>query len=316
MDNNRRWMLLPPGLSAVLALLVVALGGCGKTELTTPGPVGNPFVPAKVGTDSTLEVMTWNIEVFPKAGTTVDWVRQIIEGVQPDIVAVEEISNAASFTALSTSLGGWDGAQATSDAYQNVGFLYRVDGGLEMTAIYEIFSSGEYSRPFPRAPYVFEGTWKGTPIFVIANHLKASGNGVMDPADPWDEETRRRDACVLLAEYVTTQLAGQRVFVVGDMNDELTDAAANNVFQTFLDAPDTFKFADMAIAQGPSDDWSYPTWPSHLDHILVTAPLFDALTGPAALTTVVPLGAYMPNGMGKYVAEVSDHLPVITRLQP
>jgi endonuclease/exonuclease/phosphatase family metal-dependent hydrolase len=316
MFENRRGMMLPLGLLAGLSALVLVLAGCGKTETTTPEPVGNPFVPAQVGTDSTLEVMTWNIEVFPKAGTTIDWVRQIIEGVRPDIVAVEEISNTASFDALSAALGGWDGEHASSDAYQNLGFLYRVDGGLEVTSIYEIFASNDYSRPFPRAPYVLEATWNGTPIVVIGNHLKAMGNGVMDPSDPWDEETRRRDACILLAEYIKTELVGKRVFVVGDMNDEITDAAVNNVFQTFLDQPDTFRFADMAIALGPSEDWSYPTWPSHIDHILVTEPLFAALSGPSALTTVVPLGAYMPSGMGKYMTEVSDHLPVITRLQP
>jgi endonuclease/exonuclease/phosphatase family metal-dependent hydrolase len=316
MFENRRWMMLPLGLLAGLLALVLVLAGCGKTETTTPEPVSNPFVPAQVGTDSTLEVMTWNIEVFPKAGTTIDWVRQIIEGVRPDIVAVEEISNTVSFDALSAALGGWDGEHASSDAYQNLGFLYRVDGGLEVTSIYEIFASNDYSRPFPRAPYVLEANWNGTPIVVIGNHLKASGNGIMDPSDPWDEETRRRDACILLAEYIKTELVGKRVFVVGDMNDQLTDATANNVFQTFLDQPDTFRFADMAIALGPSEDWSYPTWPSHIDHILVTEPLFAALSGPAALTTVVPLGAYMPSGMGKYMTEVSDHLPVITRLQP
>jgi hypothetical protein len=85
---------------------------------------------------------------------------------------------------------------------------------------------------------------------VVANHLKASGNGLLDAADPWDEETRRRDACLLLAEFVETQLPDHRVFIVGDMNDELTDTAPHNVFQNFLDAPASWRFADMAIALG------------------------------------------------------------------
>lgn len=28
-------------------------------------------------------------------------------------------------------------------------------------------------------------------------------------------------------------------------------------------------FADMGIAMGSPSDWSYPTWPSHLDHLLL-----------------------------------------------
>lgn len=301
------------GVGAVAALL--GLAACGQTDKTVAPPPGNPFDAARVGADSTLEVMTWNIENFPKATTTVAWVRDIIEGLRPDIVAVQEIANGASFDNLAGQFTGWAGVHARSDAYQNLGFLYRLDGGLEFTAAYEIFGSG-YSREFPRSPYVLEANWRGTPIVVIANHLKASGNGILDPDDAYDEETRRRDACLLLAEFVQTQLPGRRVFIVGDMNDELTDNPPNNVFQNFLDAPADWRFADMAIAQGPSSGWSYPGWPSHLDHILVTAAVFPDLDKSGALTTVVSLHSVMPGGWSKYDAEVSDHLPVVVRLQP
>ena len=59
----RRWTGIVGGLTAVLLL-----AGCGETDKSVaPAPV-NPFEAARVGTDSTLEVMTWNIENFPKAG--------------------------------------------------------------------------------------------------------------------------------------------------------------------------------------------------------------------------------------------------------
>jgi endonuclease/exonuclease/phosphatase family metal-dependent hydrolase len=308
-------MIRHPWLQALgLALMVFTLGACGETEKSVAPPVTNPFEAARVGADSTLEVMTWNIENFPKASTTVGWVTQIIEGLQPDIVAVEEIANGASFNALIAQLDGWGGVQARSDAYQNLGFLFREDRGLVFSTAYEILT--RYSREFPRSPYVLEATWNGTPIVVIANHLKASGNGILDASDPYDEETRRRDACVMLAEYVTANLAGQRVFIVGDMNDELIDAAPNNVFQNFLDEPESWRFADLAIARGPSEGFSYPSWSSHIDHILVTDELFPALDGAAAATLVVPLQAHIPGGWSKYDNEVSDHLPVVVRLQP
>lgn len=309
---NRREVLLPLGLSAVLSALVLLLTGCGQTETTTPGPVGNPFDAVQVGSDSTFEVMTWNLENFPKSVTTVDWVTQVIEGVRPDVLAIMEMTSPSAFAQLDVALDGWTGSAASgAPMQQNLAFLYRTDGGLEVTSIYEIF--GDYWREFPRSPYVLEGTWKGTPIVVIANHLKASGDGVLVASDPNDEETRRRDACVMLAEYTKTQLAGKRVFIVGDMNDELTDAAPNNVFEAFLADPDTFRFADMAIAQDPNGVWSYPESPrGHIDHIIVTSSLFAALDSPLALTEVIPLNQYMAG----YLAQVSDHLPVIVRLQP
>lgn len=307
----RSRLVFPGGMA-----LLLWLAGCGQTEKSVAPPVGNPFEGARVGTDTTLEVMTWNIENFPKATTTVGWVRDIVQGLQPDIVAVEEIANGGSFNALMAQLPGWAGVHANSDQFQNLGFIYQVGSALEVTSAYEIYGSRDYSREFPRAPYVLEATWRGVPIVVIANHLKASGNGVLDPSDPYDEETRRRDACVLLADYVQTQLAGQRVFIVGDMNDELTDNPPNNVFQNFLDDPTEWRFADMTIAQGPSSGWSYPGWPSHLDHILVTSAVFPDLDKSSAYTAVVSVPSVMPGGWSRYNNEVSDHLPVVVRLQP
>ena len=42
-----------------------------------------------------------------------------------------------------------------------------------------------------------------------------------------------------------------------------------------LDDFENYLFTDMDIAQGNSNGWSYPSWPSHLDHILITNELFD-----------------------------------------
>lgn len=318
MSKYRRGMMLPLGLLVALSALVFSLAGCGKTETTTPEPAGNPFDAARVGTDSTLEVMTWNIENFPQYTassasyvvgtlTTVEWVHEVIEGLQADIVAVEEIANGVAFESLVSGLEGWGGTHASSDTYQNLGFIYRTGGELEFISSYEIL--GQYENTFMRVPFVLEANWKGIPIVVIAVHLKAQESGASD-------DDKRRNSCNLLAEYIQTNCVGQRVFVVGDMNDEITDVGAENVFQVFLDAPDVWRFADMPIALGPSTGYSYPSYASHIDHILVTQPLFASLDNPGALTTVVPLPNFMPTGPGTYFTRVSDHLPVITRLQP
>ncbi|MBM4130177.1 hypothetical protein FJ250_04000 [bacterium] len=306
-------------LAAILAALLLA-GGCGRTEKSVAPPPANPFAAAKVGTDTTLEVATWNIENFPKAGgTTIERVRQVIEALEVDIVAIQEISTDAgggpAFDAVIAALEGWGGARARSDRYQNLGFIYRETGALTVNATYEIFVAGDYSREFPRAPFALEAAWNGLPILVVSNHLKAGGNGVLDPKDSWDEETRRRDACLLLETFVQTQFPDHRVVIVGDMNDQLTDSPPHNVFQNFLSAPTRWRFADLAIAQGPSDGWSYPGWPSHLDHILVTSELFAALEAPGALTVVAPLASAL-GSLATYDMEISDHLPVVVRLVP
>jgi endonuclease/exonuclease/phosphatase family metal-dependent hydrolase len=276
----------------------------------------NPFLGREFGTVATFEVATWNLEHFPKRGlVTVDQAARALQAMDVDVVALQEIEEAGYFLALDDRLGDWTGVRAVSAAYNaNLAFLYRVGGDWVTDSVGEILTG--YNREFPRAPYVLQGRFQGVPVVVINNHFKCCGDNYIDPTDEWDEEVRRRDAGLLLDQYVRTNFPDQMVIIVGDMNDSLTDAADRNVFNVFLDDPDAWRFVDLAIAQGPSGGWSYPGWPSHLDHILVTAALFPAVDGPAAEVAVVPLFLGYPLGWSGYDRDLSDHLPVALKIVP
>ncbi len=307
MRHNMLWVFL---------LLVTALvAGCGTTDKSTAPQDTNPFAPARVGTDSTLEVVTWNVENFPKNGqTTVTDLAEAVEGLDADIVAMQEIESILDFRAVDAALPGYEGYRASS-AYAdlNLAFLYKTGGKLNVESIYEILTDED---ALPRHPLVLQGTFGEVPVAVINNHYKCCGDNHLDPGDPWDEETRRLRASQVLQGWIEDNLPGMRVIVVGDFNDELTDPAADNVFQNFLDDPVHYRFADMAIAEGPSDGWSYPAWPSHLDHILVTSALFPALEAAGSETRVVRLYDYFSSGWSAYDKNLSDHLPVFVRLHP
>ena len=301
------------GIGLLLLVVVFGLIGCGEAEKTVIPVVTNPFEGATVGTDSTLEIATWNLEHFAKNGDkTLAVVLQAVEAMDIDIIALQEIESFSSFRNLRESLVSWEGDRATSAGYaMNLAFLYRVDGDLQVDSVYEILV--DYSREFPRRPFVLEGRYKDIPIVVINNHLKCCGDGyITEEYD--DEETRRRDAMILLDDFIRVNYAGKNVVVVGDMNDTLTDEAVRNVFQNFLDAPDHYLFVDMDIATGPASGWSFPGWPSHLDHILITAPLFPAYQGAETLVQVVPLHAFMRD-FTEFDSKVSDHLPVVLKLE-
>jgi len=275
----------------------------------------NPFAGLEFGTDATFEVVTWNLEHFPKNDqVTVDLVARAIMAMDVDLLALQEIESAFYFGDLDDKLAGWTGIRASGSAYDiNLAYLYRNSGDWEVDSVREILT--QYDREFPRAPYVMEGRFKGTAVVVINNHLKCCGDNFIS-TDPWDEETRRRDAGILLDDYVRDNFADRKVIVVGDMNDSLTDSPASNVFNVFLEDPAAWRVVDMAIALGPPSGWSYPGWPSHLDHILVTAPLFDALDNPAAAVSVLPVQAGFPGGWNEYDHNLSDHLPVAVKLIP
>ena len=208
------------------------------------------------GTDSAFEVMTWNIEWFPKNGqATVDSVSTIIQALDIDLLAVQEIDDTTVFAEMIDGIAGYE-CYFQSFWFGGLAYIYKPDV-IEINDIYEIYYEEEYWRPFPRSPLVMDMTYNGDDYFIINNHLKAMGDGYLDPNDEWDEEHRRFDACSLLKEYIDLQLPDENVIVLGDLNDILTDLPPDNVFQTILDDSINYLFADMGIATGSSSGWSW-----------------------------------------------------------
>lgn len=264
------------------------------------------------GTDSTLDVITWNIENFPANGqTTVNYVTEIILAMDVDIVAMQEIDDVDVFDEFIENLDGYDGFRGNAE-YARLGYIYKTSE-IQVNDIYEIitFNPQAFSRP----PIVMEVTYEGMDLVLINNHLKCCGDGILDESDPWDEETRRLFAVSLLEYQLENTFANERVVLMGDLNDELTDSPANNVFQIWLDNPNEYLFVDMAIAEGPSSDWSYPSWPSHLDHIMLTDELFEPESDFDWTCDIVRVDDAMGSWFA-YENNISDHRPVSIQLDP
>ena len=55
----------------------------------------------QLGTESTLDVITWNIENFPKQNDiTIDYLVKLINSMNVDIIALQEIGNSSYFRKL------------------------------------------------------------------------------------------------------------------------------------------------------------------------------------------------------------------------
>lgn len=265
------------------------------------------------GSEDTFEVMTWNLENFPKnSTTTINYVTQIVEALDIDLIAIQEISDEASFQQLVSNLPDYYG-YLESTSYDGLALLYKSDA-TRINNIYRIFDTTAYWNAFPRAPMVIDLTYKNQQIYIINNHLKCCGDGVLNLSNSNDEETRRYEAMNLLKTYIDTNLPNENVIVVGDLNDVLTDNESNNVFQNVLDDATNYLFSDFDIAQGSSADWSYPSWPSHLDHILITNELFDAFNLNGSKIQVIKIDESLSGGWDEYDENVSDHRPVALKL--
>ena len=282
---------------------------CGNNVSTNPSPeitMDDLFF----GSDSTFEVVTWNIENFPKNDEiTIDYLNQIIQLLNVDVIALQEIQDFTFFNILKNSLNGWDGYLANSASYDiNLAYLYN-ESTVVCDSIYEILNDFEtWWRPFPRSPLVLELSWNTEKIFVINNHFKASGDGIINLDDEWDQETRRLEACLRLKEYIGLFLPDENVILLGDLNDDIAEPQDNNVFWNFIEDTENYLFVDMEIAEGSFANWSYPSWPSHLDHILITNELFDEYENSTVQTILVD--HYLEGGWHEYEENISDHRPV------
>jgi len=264
------------------------------------------------GTDNSLEVISWNTQFFPlndEENTTVDNVSQIILALDADIIAFQEIADETAFNQMVNDIPNYDAYVGTSDGWTSLAYVYN-NNNVQINAMYEIYSEAEYNNPFPRKPFVLEITWNGDDFVIINNHLKAMGDGVLDTEDEWDEENRRLVAITLLKDYIDANFATENVIVVGDMNDILTDDIENNVFQPIFDDSDNYAFADYEIAIGDNGNWSYPGWPSHLDHILITNELFSSFYAHSSSVQTLKIENYLDGGWDEYTNDISDHRPV------
>ena len=264
------------------------------------------------GTDSTFEVVSWNIEWFPKNGqVTADSVKTIIQSLAADVYALQEIDDTTLLKQVVSTIPGY-ACHFKFSHYGGLAYVYNTNT-VQVNAKYEIYTSQPYWNAFPRSPQVLELTFNNEDYVIIDNHLKCCGDGVLDLNDTSDEENRRLSAVNLLKTYIDSIFSNDKVIVVGDWNDILTDPNSNNVFNSFLNDSD-YLFVDFPVALGSSANFSFPTWPSHLDHILISDELFTDFSKPNSELSCIRIDDYM-SSWSAYDYNISDHRPVGLKLQ-
>jgi endonuclease/exonuclease/phosphatase family metal-dependent hydrolase len=260
------------------------------------------------GTDSTFEILTWNTHEFPGTGfRTIDTLAILINDLDIDMVALQEIEDTVSFRGLLARLPGWDGVYAPYDyyyqgiPYMKTAVIWRTDRA-SVNYIEQLFIGYEYQ--FPRPPiHVYATVNCGGGQFdfnLIVMHLKALT----------DEESqqRRRAAILMLKAYLDNNVpsAPDRDWVlVGDWNDELEDPQSDNVFWPLLTDSLDYRFLTLPMAGIPH--WaSYPYFSSLIDHIMITTETNDEYANGTTITL------RLDDEYGNYAYRISDHRPVMS----
>ncbi len=236
-----------------------------------------------------LEVATWNIRQFPQAGNTIASIVDLIPNMDIDIIAVQEISNTSQFLSMANQIAGWDAAVANVNGGIELGFLYKTSSISSFGTMKKLFPGDNFG--YPREAVEVDITHvNGLSVKLINVHLKCCGGS----------ENRRADASKTMKSYLDDNHSDKKVIVIGDFNDDILNGSP---FTNFINDSNDYFFADKSIADGATSGWSFPNFPSHIDHILCTNDLIDNYVD---VHTLQLTGCF-----SNYNGVVSDHLPVV-----
>jgi len=253
-----------------------------------------------------LEVVTWNMEWFPKSNdSTITAVAEIMQKMNADIYAVQEIGSLNQFAAMLDLLPAYDYHVTRQSSFFDQAIIYKKDV-LTFIGREEPFAQADYNyagRPPLRVDFLWHNGDQVEPLSVINLHLKCCGNGL----------ERRKKSMDELHEYLSLGMewGEENIIVLGDWNDQLDDVGVTQSFGAFLEDPEHFYYTTTKIA-GDVEQASYPTWPSFLDHIMVGKGFFDEFENGSTIQTL-PVADWLGD-WENYELIISDHRPVLMQL--
>jgi endonuclease/exonuclease/phosphatase family metal-dependent hydrolase len=275
-------------------------------EIEVFEPVGDD-----IPKDQTFDVVTWNVEWFGSGGNGPDDtdlqltnVITVVETIDADLYALQEISSETQFLALVDSLDEYSGFWADySSQTQNTAYLYK-------SSVINSVNSGlleagqqEFDWAF-RLPLFFEfdATVEGITRRIHAYNVHAKALA--------DQESyeRRVLASLRMKVYLDNNRQDDNVIFLGDYNDQLFTSTFNNEvspYDNFVE-DDTYFKVTASLEQRGLNSYIAGQNQSMIDHITVTNELVeDHIEGAQRVEN--------PSYIGSYISTTSDHAPVWTR---
>lgn len=264
----------------------------------------------KIGTDSTLDVATWNIEWFGDSlngpsneVTQLKNVTEVIASMDMDIMALCEVSNPGYWQKLQNNLIDYGAVITTFTQTQKTALLYR-------KSMFRLLYSKSILLPFDyefaggRFPLevALETQWgsKKDTVYCWVIHLKANTGTTADKLASYD---RRAKAAEELKKYLDPkkQLKG---WVLGDWNDDLDVSIVSGKASPYLAWRNDTNYVFPSYRLSLAKQKSTASYSEMIDHICCLPAmkqnwLFNQ-------SGVMVGDAYI----GSYRLNTSDHYPV------
>lgn len=306
------------------ALVGAAVAATTLAAVTTAAPAANAAatVPSQ-GSPTQLDVGNWNVEWFgaPDFGPTDEALQQqnvhdVMAGLEMDVWGLSEVVSTSAFDALVAGMPGYTGVVANdpvvtngpqyysdfSNTEQKVALVWRSSMANLVSA--KVILTGQNANFAGRPPVEFtlRGTFDGVTrdlVFIVL-HAKAGAT-----QDAWN---LRKSASQALKSYLDTTYPTQRVFVIGDWNDDVDTsivAGSPSPYADFVDDSGRYDFPTRALSlAGVASTTDYPDF---IDHQLTTDEVGAKYVSGSA--TAFHPDAYVPD----YATTTSDHYPVLAR---
>ena len=307
-------------LAPFLALLATGCSAAADVAIPAVGPGVLAAVVPSQGATGTLDVANWNVEWFgsPSFGPTDDAlqlanVRDVIRGADLDVWALEEVVDATEWGQLKAQLPGYAGVLSNEPAVaggagsytateQKLALLWKTSLA-SLVGAKVILTARDFAfagRPPLEVKLRVSVNGTTEDVVFIVLHMKA-----FNDAASWQ---RRLDAANALKSYLDATHPTEKVYVIGDWNDDLDVSITPGKptpFAQFNDDPARYTWPTRALTDaGVSSTTSFPDF---VDHQLHTNEV--NATYRAGSATAFRADSYVPN----YATTTSDHFPVYSR---
>lgn len=298
---------------------------------------------ATVEKSNSLDVVTWNIEWFgsslPNQGpANVDLqlqnVKKVIEDLNADIYALQEITNLNKFYELVAALPAYRGFHSpavsgggTFEEAQKLAFLYKtstIDSvstrvllqGVQPNQLVGYPSTPERFWSSGRLPFLFEAkaTINGAEKKINFVNIHARSNGGGESAANPRYAMRRYDVNVL-KDSLDHYYSDVPLVILGDYNDDLDETVADQSAPTVNTSETSFinfmndraNYIPVTLNLSLAGLRSFPTFENVIDHIMISSELEENWI--VNSERIVAPFDLIPN----YSRTTSDHLPVKMR---
>jgi|GEM_PF-6332073 len=296
--------------------------------------------------ENTFDVVTWNIEWFGstqsnQGPSNVDLqlqnVKKVIEDLDADVYAFQEITSLEKFNELVESLEGYEAiispavsqGPASFETGQKLTFLYKVATVEKITS--RVLLEGVQPEDLVGYPSTPDRFWaSGRLPFLM--EVKTNINGVNQNINLVNVHTRsngggesaanpryamRRYDVNVLKDSLDTYYSNVPLIILGDFNDDLDETVADQSAPTVNTSETSFinyindpeNYVPVTLSLSNAGLRTFPSFENVIDHMIITDELRENWI--VNSERVVAPFDLIPN----YLSTTSDHIPVKTRFE-